>query len=205
MSTEPIYRIIETKYDQGGMITLASGNMAVCNIKYETVDTEEYFKNLKTGENFKNRNFVIDDIVGLLGEDGIKTVKTIINILYIRTEKNFRNKHFATDLMKRFLDGYANSEDTIIVFRAACTEDDYPTEPTDKQYLEFFNHMMKFLVPFGFTSIQALSGFEFSEPYLYVSPTSKAAKLTWNKFVDWWYEEHTAIMDKFKGEDNGNE
>jgi len=162
-----------------------------CEIKYETFKTEEYLENLKKGENFSNRNFMIDDVVGLLGDDGVKTVKTIINILYIRTKESLRNQMSGTILMREFLREYEKSDDTIILFRASVTKDDYPTEPTHEQYVEFFNSVMKFLVPFGFHSIQPLCGLEFSEPYLYTSPVSGAAKLTWNKFVDYWYENHT--------------
>lgn len=158
-----------------------------CELCYEVFNsTAEYLFNLNKEENFPNRNFMIDDVVGLLGNDGVKQVKNIINILWIRTAKNSRNKGMATKLMSEFLNLYANSDDTIVVFRVSATEKDYPTEPTSEQYSELFNHMVKFLVPFGFVSIQDLCGLEFSDPYLYLSPTSEAAKFIWNKFVDYY-------------------
>lgn len=175
-----------------GVITVTDESHAPgCEIKYETYDTEKYLENLKKGENFPDRNFMIDDVVGLLGDDGVKTVKTIINILYIRTKESLRNQMSGTVLMREFLQDYEKSDDTIILFRASATKDDYPTEPTDEQYLDFFAHTMKFLVPFGFHSIQPLCGLEFSEPYLYTSPVSSASKVAWNKFVDHWYANHS--------------
>ena len=176
-------------------------NAPGCKIMYGVFDTNQYLENLKKGENFPNRNFMIDDVVGLLGDDGVKVVKTIVNILYIRTKENLRNQLSATNLMREFLKEFESSDDTIVLFRAAATKDDYPEEPTNEQYQEFFNHMMKFLVPFGFHSIQALCGLEFSEPYIYVSPISRAAKVTWNKFVEYWYEEHASKLNKGENKD----
>ena len=188
-----------------GVFIATSSSAPGCEIKYQTINTEEYFKNLKDlekGANFSNRNFMIDDVVGLLGDDGVKVVKTIINILYIRTKESLRNQMSGTNLIREFLKEFENSDDTIVLFRASATVDDYPTEPTDEQYQEFFNHTMKFLMPFGFHSIQDLCGLEFSEPYLYTSSISCASKVAWNKFVDYWYEKHSSKLNK-GGQENG--
>ena len=172
--------------DSGTIILYDHANAPGCKIMYEVFDTNQYLENLKKGENFPNRNFMIDDVVILLGDDGVKVVKTIVNILYIRTKENLRNQLSATNLMREFLKEFESSDDTIVLFRASATKDDYPEEPTDEQYQEFFNHMMKFLVPFGFHTIQALCGLEFSIPFLYLSPISSASKAAWNKFIDWY-------------------
>lgn len=187
--------------DSGTIVLYDHANAPGCKIMYEVFDTNQYLENLKKGENFPNRNFMIDDVVGLLGDDGVKVVKTIVNILYIRTKENLRNQMSATNLMREFLKEFEGSDDTIVLFRAAATKDDYLTEPTDEQYQEFFNRVMKFLMPFGFHSIQALCGLEFSEPYLYTSSISGASKVAWNKFVDYWYEEHSSKLNKGEKKD----
>ena len=166
-----------------------------CEICYDTFNVGEYYANLMIAKNFPNRNFVIDDIVGLLGKEGVTKVRCIVNILWIRTtRKTSRNKGLATKLMKKFLESYANSEDTIVVFRATPTETDYPTEPTRKGYNEFFKHMEKFLMPFGF---QSLCGLEFGRPYIYLSPVSPAAKYTWDAIVDHRYDNNLEDQIKY--------
>ena len=180
--------IVEVNKEKG-IYTVHMRGYPECNLCYEVFDSVEYLNNLKTGKNFPHRNFMIDDIIGLLGDEGVKTVKNIINILWIRTINSNRNKGYATNLMQKFLDIYKDSKDKIIVLRAAAMTEDYPEEPTNDEYAKYFEHMQKFIVPFGFHSIQTLCGLEFSEPYLYLSPTSLASKTTWNAFTEYEYKE----------------
>lgn len=160
-----------------------------CKLCYEVFDVSEYLNNLNTGINFPHRNFVIDDLVGLFEDSDAEKIKHIIYILWIRTEQASRNKGYATQLMRAFLDCYANSADTIVVLRAAPMMYDYIVEPTKIEYRKFFKNARKFLVPFGFHSFQSLCGLEFGEPYIYLSSISSAAKCAWSFITDHYYDD----------------
>lgn len=174
-----------------GIFTTFIENQPECQLCYEILDVNECLVDLKSGEYFnnKNSNFMIADLLDIFGNEGAKKIKNIVNILWIRTDKINRHKGLATNLMRKFLDLYADAEDTIVVFRVTATKDDYPTEPTDSDYAKLFMNMEKFLAPLGFHfhKLQYICGLEFSMPYIYLSPNSPAAKYAWDIIINHCY------------------